>query len=906
MHGGVKFYRGAAGAARSYVEADRSRVDDYYLAEGTGLAERYVATPTAVGGTPGGYGQNGVVRAGGTLDGPAYERWVAGYDVETGQAKGRLRTDAQGLRFVEVVVNGPKTWSLVAALDPEVAAAYDQAQDRAAAEIIGWLAEHATTRVGPRGRQVQVPVEKLEAAVVRHYTSRAGDPHRHLHLQVNARVFAAGAWRGLHSVGVVDSIEAINGIGHAAVMCDPEFRAVLAAHGYTLDPTTGEVAQLAPYAGAFSARAAQITHNIDRYEAQWRSEHPGQEPGPTVRRAWDRRAWSQGRTDKVAPVSGDELRARWVEELQQLGFTAPATPIDAEEQRGVRIGRVNRDAVVDLVLSRLGARRSSWNAADIRGEVERIIAAVDVVAPAPVRHELVEDLGERTVARCVPLLARDDVPDHVRALTSREVLDVEAELIARLTARAEQPVRSARVGTVVARRHLDQAQRQVVAALGGTAQLLVIEGAAGAGKTTTLAASRELLEMQDSRMMVVTPTLKAARVAEEQLGADAFTSAWLVHQHGFRWDEDGHWWRIPVPREELSAHARLLRGDLLLVDEAGMLDQDVARALLTIADESHARVAFVGDRHQLPAVGRGGVLDHAARWARPEACLELETVHRFTDPDYADLTLLMRTGQRPGEVFDQLHARGLINIHPTEVERLAALTEVEGTIIADTREQVATLNTAIRGQRLVSGETSPVGAVTTEAGERLGVGDLIATRRNDRDLGVANRDQWTITGLDDRGGLLVRGRGGTRSLPADYVRRHVELAYATTVHGAQGETVDQAHLLIGEATGAQAAYVGMTRGRHHNTAHLVAENLGEARAHWVDVFSRDRADLGPAHAAQTAAEDIDRYGPLAHTQPAPDRFHPETQDRESHPSEPRRPRPLVPTAAPGHGRDIGR
>ena len=61
------------------------------------------------------------------------------------------------------------------------------------------------------------------------------------------------------------------------------------------------------------------------------------------------------------------------------------------------------------------------------------------MAPAPVRRELVEDLTDRTVARCVPLLARDDVPEHVRALTSREVLDVEADLLARLTARAEQP-----------------------------------------------------------------------------------------------------------------------------------------------------------------------------------------------------------------------------------------------------------------------------------------------------------------------------------------------------------------------------------------------------------------------------------------------------------------------------------
>ena len=127
------------------------------------------------------------------MDGATYEQWVAGYDVDTGAAKGRLRTDDQAVRFVEVTVNGPKTWSVAAALHPEIAAAYDAAQDRAADEIVGWLAEHATTRVGPRGRQVQVPVEEIEAAVVRHFTSRAGDPHRHLHLQINARVFAAGA-----------------------------------------------------------------------------------------------------------------------------------------------------------------------------------------------------------------------------------------------------------------------------------------------------------------------------------------------------------------------------------------------------------------------------------------------------------------------------------------------------------------------------------------------------------------------------------------------------------------------------------------------------------------------------------------------------------------------------------------
>jgi hypothetical protein len=42
VHGGVKVYRGNPAAARNYVEADHARVDDYYLAEGTGLAERFV------------------------------------------------------------------------------------------------------------------------------------------------------------------------------------------------------------------------------------------------------------------------------------------------------------------------------------------------------------------------------------------------------------------------------------------------------------------------------------------------------------------------------------------------------------------------------------------------------------------------------------------------------------------------------------------------------------------------------------------------------------------------------------------------------------------------------------------------------------------------------------------------
>ncbi len=585
----MKIYRGAAAAARHYVEADRSRADDYYLAEGSGVAMHFARDlRTASSGEP---------------------TWTA-RPTSTGSpamasrpalAKGRLRKDEKGVRFVEVTVNGPKSWSLAAALHPEIGAAYDAAQQQAAQEIIGWVAEHATTRVGPRDRQVQVPVEQIEAAIVRHFTSRAGDPHRHLHLQINARVFADRKWRGLHTVGVRDGLEAINGIGHAAVMTNPEFRSSLAAHGLTLDAETGEVVELARYAGAFSARAKQIESNIDTYEAEWRAEHPGEEPGPALRQAWDRRAWADARPDKVVPTSGEELRAHWVEELHELGFQG----LDKLDRRhGVselKAGALDRDGLVDLALVRLGARRSAWNAADARGEVERLVAATGGAIDSAVRRELAEDLTARVVAASRPLLGRTDVPEHVRSFTSADVLAVEHEIVDRIAARAD------------------------------AGAIRIVEGAAGAGKTARLAATRERALAAGHRMVVVTPTRKAAQVAEGALGAASYSAAWLLHQHGFRWDEDGRWSRVAASPD---IAARMRAGDLLVVDEAGMVDQDTARALLRLADELHTPVMLVGDRHQLPAVGRGGVLDLAIRYA-PDRVTQLDGVRRFADPAYA-------------------------------------------------------------------------------------------------------------------------------------------------------------------------------------------------------------------------------------------------------------------------------
>ena len=61
-------------------------------------------------------------------------------------------------------------------------------------------------------------------------------------------------------------------------------------------------------------------------------------------------------------------------------------PTNSVTELGLQIGRLNRDVAADLVLTRLGAKRSAWNTADIRGEAERLVASVGVVAERPLRR----------------------------------------------------------------------------------------------------------------------------------------------------------------------------------------------------------------------------------------------------------------------------------------------------------------------------------------------------------------------------------------------------------------------------------------------------------------------------------------------------------------------------------------
>lgn len=873
MKGGVTLFRGPGTAARRYLESDRSTVDDYYLEGGTALAD-FTITNAA-----------GEVIANTGLDPEQYAGWVDWTHPLTGEQMGIPREAGEvrkgSPRFAEMVVNTPKSLSIAAALHPEVSDALDQAQQDAVSEIRQWLAQHSYTRVGPRGQQEIIPAESLQTVAVVHKTSRAGDPHRHVHFQIGTRVPAAGKWRALDTAVLFKQQGAIRALGTAVIAANPQLAATLDANGLTLDPVTGEVAELEQFNPMMSKRAHQVERNLKQLEAEWEHAHPGEESGPVVRARLLHRAWAHERPNKKPADLGDEHA--WRAELVEAGYD-PDTLTRATAPARVSVDDLSVQEVANRALDRSAAGGSTWTVHTLREHATRITTEHGVQATPDELREFVQLATDLAAKDCFSVLPPGAVqPEYVAHLTSLRVVQAESELRDQLEAQApNREPRRPDLSTLAAEHGLDAGQSDAAASVASRDPLVVVEGAAGSGKTTMLATAIEALDHAGRSARVVTPTKKAAQVAAETLKVPADSVAALVYAHGFRWNDDGVWTRLKrgdtdpttgrvytgPPRE-----ARLVRGERVIVDEAGMLDQDTALALLTVIREARASVALVGDRAQLPAVGRGGVLDMAAHIRG--ATVDMSELHRFDDEQYAALTLRMREGKNPAAIFDQLHAMGLVRLHADDDamrEHIAEHTVPEDAVTVATNDEAAELNERTRTLRVEQGEVDDGRTVTDSAGLPIGAGDLVQARQNDAELRVANRQTFTVQRIGEDGTVHAIETGTNRrhnltvALPADYVAEHVHLAYASTAYGVQGATVNTAHTVLSDALDAAAVYVGLTRGSGRNELHVIAADLTNARAQFVEAMGRDRADRGLTDATTRAHETIQglvKDGPVA-------------------------------------------
>jgi conjugative relaxase-like TrwC/TraI family protein len=763
---------------------------------------------------------------------------------QTGEGLGRTwSADDEGVvAGYSLSLSAPKSVSLLWALGGVAeSVAVRAAHDAAVGSVVAYLDEHAAFSRAGKGGVFSVDTDGLAVAAFVHRTSRALDPQLHTHLLVSAKVRRAdGEWRALDGRDLYGQQKAASGLYQAALRAELAQRLGVAweepgPHGHA--DLVGVPAELRR---SFSARRAEVEAEAARRVAAAEASRGRPLSPPERAEAYQQAAYATRAPKGAEDHTTAQLRARWLVEARAAGH-APEAWLGGVLGREQEPPELDPERLGAEVVATLAEERSTWGRAEVVAAVARRLPP-GLVGSAEAARAWVEEMADAVLARAeivrleapptavVPegLRRRDGLGTHERhgsaRYTTRATLALEAqvcEFARRGREAAIALVPSHVVEGAIVRVGLDDDQAVLVRRLcGGGEALVCVVGPAGAGKTRSLRVAAAAWSSAGIPLRGLAPTASAAGVLGEEAGIPSETVA------KFCWEQAGG---RPAPPWRLSA------GEVVVVDEAAQLaTADLAR-LVWAAKGAGAKVVLVGDHRQLGAVGAGGLFRLLV--AETERA-ELDGVRRFAEEWEAEASLPLRAGDpavvggyaRRGRVAGGGRGEALDAAFGAWCEAQVAGHSV--LIMADDHETVDALARRARALRVMFGEVAPEGIAVGE--QTVGVGDEVVTTRNDRRLAtsrrawVRNGDRWVVEAVEADGSLVAshtRGRGRVR-LPAEYVAEHVALAYAVTVHKAQGVTVERGILVADEATGAEAVYVGMTRGRLSNHAFVVCEPAG--------------------------------------------------------------------------------
>ena len=580
------------------------------------------------------------------------------------------------------------------------------------------------------------------------------------------------------------------------------------------------------------------------------------------------------------PAKPEELA--WAQLVQQWRADA----------RGLHLDRAAFDAAR---AARRAAARTPFDAARILAAAEQIDKAAftraDLVeilgAQLPVDtertpRELLESAVDEVAVRLTAPRAAHQREGHER-FTLDAILAEEAAVLDLVDARNDRAMLWITDDDTAA---LSPDQKRAVENIGRSPWLIQpLSAPAGAGKTTSMRALRTAAHRRfDGSVLVLAPTGKAVDVAvREGAGDHGYTIAKALQL-------------LRDNQLELGPHT------LVVVDEAAMVGTGDLLQLLTATTQAGAKTVLVGDQHQLaPVKARGGMFAQLCTdlpWTQ-----HLSEVWRMRDPDERGASLALRDGHgnrlRKAVGWYRTHGR----LHTGDQIAMAAdahdaylcdrAAGKDALLICDTWELADALN-----QRLHHALTVQGPAVHADRDQHIRKGDIIISRRNDATVDVRpgvrhqrgehvsqvrNGDRWRVAGLDAATGRIAAERLTDHARAVfenDYVRNHITLGYAATVHSAQGVTADTSHAVVGETASRAIAYVAMSRGRDDNHVYIYRRAAGEAdheHRHLLDAAQVHQLRRGnkyaAAHSLRMILADDDRPHTMhAHAERA-DRHH---------------------------------
>ena len=529
------------------------------------------------------------------------------------------------------------------------------------------------------------------------------------------------------------------------------------------------------------------------------------------------RAWN---ATALVQVWREQLAVRVNQHLAARGFEARVDH-RSYATRGLEIEGRSYDAE---------QRRNGWMAEQleiIERNADRIITDPKVALAVLTEHQATftrRDLARfvnrhtRDAAQFAVVLARiEGASDLVRLgrdgrgeerFSSREMIATERRLKEHATILAM--AKRHRLGASVRRDattapELGKEQKEALAHLLADEGLALLVGFAGSGKSRLLGAAREAWERAGYR---VRGAALAGIAAEGLEAGSGITSRTLAS-----WE---HAWK--QERELLT------KGEILVIDEAGMIGSRQLERVLAIARAAQAKVVLVGDPEQLQAIEAGAAFRSLLKWHQPAT---LAQVRRQRSVWMQAATRDLATG-RTAEAIRRYAGAGMIHASATRElaqEKLVEQWAFDRTerperpqlMLAYTRADVRVLNELAREQMRGSGHLGEDRDVRTERGPRqMAVGDRVLFLRNERGLGVKNGTLGELRSM--RGSVLEvqldePGKRGAGALIQFDLRDYASLdhGYATTIHKSQGTTVGRSYVLASEHMDRHATYVAMTR-----------------------------------------------------------------------------------------------
>ena len=733
-----------------------------------------------------------------------------------------------------------------------------------AREAVGWLDRHAAyTRTGHHSARTGEWRDGggLVASLFLHHLSRDGDPQLHVHVAIWNRIQrgdgADDMWRTLDSRSLHSQRLGV------APVADRILETRLSALGYVMVPRAdGNGAEIGGVSqdvmDLFSSRAVAVTGELARLAREYQAVHgkpPSkrtlwllhQQAGQNTRRtkAQARRTLA-GQTGATEPTAAQRLAAWEAQTVHRELVALSAVHEQVTAFAAAHAGRA--PAVLDDAAKRTAARiavaevqkhHAVWSMAQLRFEVHRALPvlpsgadgeavvtevarlAVSVRAGAEVVQVTAPDIADVTG---LGVRASDGgsiyrPPNEERYCTLAH-LDAEEQILA-AAKRTVPPLitgQAARAAAGHAGLHGEQRDAVVMMLTAATAATVLI-APAGAGKSYTMAEFARLWTTFTGRRVIgLTTSTNAARVLEHEGLAESYNIAEFLGKI-----EGSDKLRRPVP---------LHRDDVLVLDEASQLSTSDLAMIGEAARQAGVRIIATGDTAQLGAVEAGGMF---ALLAREVPAVKLHEVRRFQAQWEREASVRLRDGDLAAVAAYDRHGRIRGADEEAAYDRAASmwladhLRAKDVLLLAGSNTEAAELSRRVQARLAAMGAIGPPQLALSD-GNHAGTGDLVRVRLNTEiDAGgrrLTNRDTLKLTGWRGPDAEVRRQRSdgtwtGPFRVPRSYLARHAELAYGGNVHVAEGRTVDTAHLLVTSTLSRQALYVGMTRGRQTNTAHVV-------------------------------------------------------------------------------------